>query len=137
MKVLVISYMFPCKRHPISGIFFANLLKELAGKLDELIVVTPRPYIPRFLTRIKKSWNKWYIDPLTTKANNIEIIRPKVIETTGLGAAFGSAIGIGILKSVHDVNKFWKEDKTFRPIKDIYYNEKKELWEKSLKKYYQ
>lgn len=84
MKVLVISYMFPCKRHPISGIFFANLLKELASKLDELVVITPRPYIPKFLTKFKKDWDKWFIDPFFSKEGSIEIIRPYVLNLKGV-----------------------------------------------------
>lgn len=84
MKVLVISYMFPCKRHPISGIFFANLLKELATKLDELVVITPRPYIPKFFLRFNKSWNKWFIDPLYSVEDGIKIFRPYVLTLRGV-----------------------------------------------------
>ncbi|MBE0426207.1 MAG: glycosyltransferase [Nitrospirae bacterium] len=84
MKILVISYMFPCKRHPISGIFFANLLRELANKVDELVVITPRPYIPKFLTKIKKSWSKWYLDSMNSEINRIKIIRPYVLTLRGI-----------------------------------------------------
>ncbi len=55
MRILVISQMFPCKRHPSSAIFFANLIKELALKVDDLIVVTPRVYIPKFMVKFKKN----------------------------------------------------------------------------------
>ncbi|MEM3035877.1 MAG: glycosyltransferase [Thermoplasmata archaeon] len=84
MKIVVISQMFPCKRHPTSAIFFANLLKELANKVNELIVITPRPYIPKFLTKIKKSWAKWYLDPMKSKLEQIEIIRPYVPSLPGI-----------------------------------------------------
>lgn len=86
MKILVISQMFPCMRHPTSAVFFANLMKELAPKLDELIVVTPRPYIPKALTKIKGSWKKWYLDPMITKENGIEVIRPYVPVLRGIGS---------------------------------------------------
>ena len=78
MKILVISQMFPCKRHPTSGIFLANMLMELAKKVDRLIVVTPRVYIPKFLTIFKKRWKKWWLDPMTSNENDLEIIRPFV-----------------------------------------------------------
>lgn len=83
MKILVISQMFPCKRHPISAIFFANLMKELATKVEDLIIVTPRVYIPKFLTGIKKRWSKWYIDPMISMENGMEIIRPHVLTLRG------------------------------------------------------
>jgi glycosyltransferase involved in cell wall biosynthesis len=76
--------MFPCKRHPTSAIFFANLLKELAAKVDELIVITPRPYIPKFVTKIKKGWAKWYLDPMISKQDGMEIIRPYVLTLRGI-----------------------------------------------------
>ncbi|MFN6945103.1 MAG: glycosyltransferase [Cytophagaceae bacterium] len=84
MKILVISQMFPCKRHPTSAIFFANLMKELAPKISELIIITPRPYIPRFLTKINRRWSKWYLDPMNSKENGMEIIRPYFISLRGL-----------------------------------------------------
>ncbi len=71
--------MFPCKRHPTSAIFFANLMKEVAQEVDELIIVTPRMYIPKFLAKLKKRWSKWYIDPMISKENGMEIIRPYVL----------------------------------------------------------
>ncbi|MGB9730304.1 MAG: glycosyltransferase [Thermoprotei archaeon] len=83
MKIIVISQMFPCKRHPTSAIFFANLLKELVAKIDELIVITPRPYIPKLFTKIKKSWTKWYLDSMTSEMNGIKIIRPYVLFLKG------------------------------------------------------
>jgi teichuronic acid biosynthesis glycosyltransferase TuaC len=68
--------MFPCRRHPTSGIFFANLMRELAPRVEELTIVTPRVYIPKFLTKFKKRWAKWHLDPMSSEENNISIIRP-------------------------------------------------------------
>ncbi len=42
-----------------------------------------------------------------------KVIRPQVIETTALGAAFLAGLGVGIWKSIEDVKKVWREDKTF------------------------
>ena len=79
MKIMVISTMFPTKLRPTSGIFLANLMKELSQKVDQLIIITPRPYIPKFLTQIKKKWMKWRIDPMIYRENRMEIIRPFVL----------------------------------------------------------
>ena len=76
--------MFPCKRHPISGVFFANLMKELACKIDELTIVTPRVYIPRFLLSVRKRWQKWFIDPMVSRENGMEILRPYVLSLPGI-----------------------------------------------------
>ena len=54
MKLLVITSggMFPYRGAVrLPGIFFANLLRRLLGLCGTVVVVTPRPYIPRFLTR--------------------------------------------------------------------------------------
>ena len=79
MNLLVISQMFPCKRHPTSAIFFAKLIKELSQRMDKIIVITPRVYIPRFATKIKGRWKKWFIDPVTSIEGRVEIFRPHVL----------------------------------------------------------
>ena len=76
--------MFPCKRHPTSAIFFANLMKELAPNVSELIVLTPRVYLPKFLAKIKKRWEKWFLDPMVSKENGMEIIRPYILYLRGV-----------------------------------------------------
>ncbi|MFQ5952951.1 MAG: FGGY-family carbohydrate kinase, partial [Candidatus Omnitrophota bacterium] len=45
----------------------------------------------------------------------IDVIRPKVIETTSLGAAYLAGLAVGYWKNVSEIKKFWKNDKTFRP----------------------
>jgi glycerol kinase len=45
----------------------------------------------------------------------VEVVRPKMIETTSAGAAYLAAIGAGIFTSVDDIRKIWKTDKTFKP----------------------
>jgi len=76
--------MLPCKRHPISALFFANLMKELAPKVNKLIIVTPRPYIPNYLLKIKKSWRKWYLDTMISKEHGMDITRPHVLTLPGI-----------------------------------------------------
>lgn len=78
MNIVVISQMFPCRRHPTSAIFFFNLMRELAPKVGKLIVVTPRPYIPGWLAATRPGLGKWFIDPPVSRNGRIEIIRPRV-----------------------------------------------------------
>jgi teichuronic acid biosynthesis glycosyltransferase TuaC len=75
--------MFPCKRHPTSAIFFANLIKELSRRVDEITVITPRVYIPKTISKLRKNWSKWRLDPMVSDENNIHIIRPFVIYFVG------------------------------------------------------
>ncbi|MBW2092341.1 MAG: glycerol kinase, partial [Deltaproteobacteria bacterium] len=41
------------------------------------------------------------------------IIRPAMLETTALGAAFLAGLGAGIYKDTSDIAQAWKEDRTF------------------------
>lgn len=99
--------MFPCKRHPTSAIFFANLIKELASRVDELIVITPRPYIPKMLTKIKKSWDRWYIDPMVSNEPNMEIVRPYFLSLRGTAYEGINSIlmHLSIFKLIKDIVK--------------------------------
>ena len=44
---------------------------------------------------------------------NIQVIRPKVQETTALGAAFMAGLKIGVYNSLKDIENKWKVDKRF------------------------
>lgn len=44
-----------------------------------------------------------------------QIVRPRMIETTGLGAAFLAGLSVGIWKDQEEIRSSWKEDKTFNP----------------------
>jgi glycerol kinase len=43
------------------------------------------------------------------------IERPKMVETTALGAAFLAGLGVGLWKSRDEVAKSWKRERTFTP----------------------
>ncbi|TWT83108.1 Glycerol kinase [Planctomycetes bacterium CA13] len=44
------------------------------------------------------------------------VIRPKVIETTALGAAYLAGLSSGFWKSIAEIGKVWHVDRTFEPI---------------------
>ena len=46
---------------------------------------------------------------------NLNVIRPKILETTALGAAFLSGYQIGEFKSLNQIKKKWKKDRVFYP----------------------
>ena len=45
----------------------------------------------------------------------IDVIRPVVMETTALGAAYFSGLGAGIWKDATELNDQWKEERRFKP----------------------
>ena len=60
---------------------------------------------------------------------NTRVIRPKVTETTALGAAFLAGLASGFWKSTKDLEKLWKEDFSFKPKSDDNTKSIIRLWE--------
>ena len=58
--------------------------------------------------------NNWFAQFLSNVIN-IKVSRPRVQETTALGAAFMAGLKIGVYKSLSDISKNWKVDKNFTP----------------------
>ena len=45
----------------------------------------------------------------------VPVVRPKVHETTALGAAYLAGLAVGFWKSADDVKRNWRIDKRFEP----------------------
>ena len=45
----------------------------------------------------------------------VPVIRPKVSETTALGAAYAAGMAVGFWAGADELRKNWAEDKTFHP----------------------
>jgi glycerol kinase len=58
--------------------------------------------------------NNWFSQFLSNVVD-IKVLRPKVQETTALGAAFMAGLQIGVYKSLKDISKNWQLDKNFTP----------------------
>ena len=43
------------------------------------------------------------------------VVRPKVIESTSLGAAYLAGLAVGYWKDAKEIKKYWKQDKVFYP----------------------
>lgn len=48
----------------------------------------------------------------------IEIVKPKIAETTALGAAYAAGLAIGFWKSIDEVKSQWQEDHRWNPQSD-------------------
>jgi glycerol kinase len=48
----------------------------------------------------------------------VEIVRPALVETTALGAAFLAGLGTGVWRDQDQVRQTWREERRFRPTAD-------------------
>ena len=78
--------------------------------------------------------NYWFIQFLTDILN-IKALKPKVYETSSLGAAVMAGYYIGVYKSLSDITRNWKFDKKFVP-KIVHKNRLKLLngWHQAIRK---
>ncbi len=58
--------------------------------------------------------NNWFSQFLSDVIN-LKVIRPKVLETTALGAALFAGYQVGEFKSLNQIKNTWKKDKAFKP----------------------
>ena len=58
--------------------------------------------------------NNWFSQFLSDVVN-VGVLRPKVQETTALGAAFMAGLQIGVYKSLKDISQNWSLDRKFLP----------------------
>jgi len=66
---------------------------------------------------------------------NVPVVRPKVAETTALGAAYAAGLAVGFWEGIEGLRRNWAEDKTWHPtmapeISDKNYAE----WKKAVEK---
>jgi glycerol kinase len=48
----------------------------------------------------------------------VPVIRPKVAETTALGAAYAAGLATGVWSSLEELRQNWAEDRTWQPVMD-------------------
>ncbi len=63
----------------------------------------------------------------------ISVIRPKVVETTALGAAYLAGLQCGVWSDLAEIEALWQVDKTFEPsMSTDEADSRKALWEKAV-----
>jgi glycerol kinase len=63
----------------------------------------------------------------------VPVVRPKVIETTALGAAYLAGLAVGFWKDQAEVGKAWQVDRTFEPRESAEYAaHRRERWKEAL-----
>ena len=46
---------------------------------------------------------------------NCKVVRPKITETTALGAAYLAGLAVGYWKNIEEIQQQWQVDKSFSP----------------------
>lgn len=52
---------------------------------------------------------------------NVDVVRPRIIETTALGAAYLAGLATGFWKTQDDISHYWEQDHRFHPNMDADY----------------
>ena len=64
---------------------------------------------------------------------NTKVIRPKITETTALGAAYLAGLAVGYWKNIEEIQKQWQVDKEFSPsMNDEKRNELVNGWQRAV-----
>ncbi len=115
-------------RGVIVGLSRASTKAHLARAALEAIAYQTRDVLDAMSADSKVALTSMRVDGGAT-ANNllmqiqsdvmgIEIIRPEVIETTALGAAYAAGIAVGVWKSPDDVRNKWRENHRWSSTRD-------------------
>jgi glycerol kinase len=65
----------------------------------------------------------------------IPVIRPAVIETTALGAAYAAGLAVGFWANLDELRENWREDRRWEPAMDaVERSERKRVWKKAIEK---
>ena len=91
-------------------------LESVAYQTSDLINCMEKDGLKPFIVKIDGGManNSWLLQFLSDILK-LKVLRPKVYETTSLGAAFIAGYYIGMYKSLSDMSKNWKIDKKFVP----------------------
>ncbi|MDO5438466.1 MAG: glycerol kinase GlpK [Erysipelotrichaceae bacterium] len=72
---------------------------------------------------------------LQTQADllDVEVIRPKLVETTAMGAAYLAGLAVGVFKDLDEIRQIWRIDSSFVPnIDDKKREERIRKWHKAV-----
>lgn len=112
MKVLVVSHMYPSTFNNMAGIFVHKQVKALIDKGCEVKVVSPVPYAPTFLGKIKPKWREYGKIPVHDNLEGVDVYYPRYIDfpkSLFMGYS-GHFMYQGMKKVIDDIYKSWQFD---------------------------
>jgi len=63
-----------------------------------------------------------------------KVVRPTIVETTALGAAYLAGLAVGFWKDVEELRSMWQVDKTFTPnIQEAQRAQSIKGWQRAIK----
>ena len=117
-------------RDTTNGHIARAALEAIALRCEEIIIEMEKDS--------NKKFNNLKVDGGASKNNLLlqiqsdvlqcNVIRPKITETTALGAAFLAGLSTGFFKDINSLKDIWKKDKSFEPENDPYLKKVKLLW---------
>jgi glycosyltransferase involved in cell wall biosynthesis len=104
--------MYPNTEFPISGIFVHEQVKILKEMGHEVIVVAPKPLVPKFLQFVKKKWCKYYNISEKETIDKVNIHHPSAFTLPAglLMHLSGHFYYFAIKKLIKHVYKYFKFD---------------------------
>jgi glycosyltransferase involved in cell wall biosynthesis len=82
MHVLELSYMYPSPRHPNSGVFIEQSVRELA-RLVAVDVVSPVPWAPPPFDRLSARWRAYRRQPPVGECGGVAVHHPRYLQPVG------------------------------------------------------
>jgi glycerol kinase len=65
---------------------------------------------------------------------NTQVIRPKITETTALGAAYLAGLAVGFWENINELQQYWLKDRAFAPgMSDQERNDLQKNWKKAVR----
>jgi len=77
MKVLVLSHMYPSTFNEVAGIFVHEQVKALIEKGVEVRIVSPTPWSPFPINRLKRKWRKYSQIPYYYEWEGVNVFYPR------------------------------------------------------------
>ncbi len=78
LKLLVLSRMYPSKIDPYLGIWVHEQVKTLVKNEGcKVAVISPRPYCPALISRLKQRWSGYFNTPLFDIVEGIPVYYPR------------------------------------------------------------
>ena len=56
---------------------------------------------------------------------NCKVVRPKITETTALGAAYLAGLAVQFWKDIPEIEQYWQEEQTFTPLMENVHRQKR------------
>ncbi len=79
MKVLVLSHMYPSTFNEVEGIFVHEQVKALIEKGVEVRVVSPKPWSPFPINRLKGKWKEYSQIPVYCEWEGVDVFYPRYL----------------------------------------------------------